>query len=84
MPIENRARWLIRRIKTDFRKNQSLTNDEDIQFEIRLGETHLDSIITQRKNMIRVMTEGEEKKSTFKQIEEERQKNPLDIYFLER
>mmetsp|Transcript_32328 Transcript_32328/g.44410 ORF Transcript_32328/g.44410 Transcript_32328/m.44410 type:complete len:107 (+) Transcript_32328:31-351(+) len=77
VPYPNREKWLIMKTRKGFRENQTLVDCAEIDFELRLGETHLDSIIHIRRGMMRM--QGEEQITRLDLIKEE-DKTSIDVF----
>ena len=51
MPTPNRQNFIIHKTKEGFRENLHLTSKEEIEFQLRLGDTHLDSVLVQAEHL---------------------------------
>ncbi len=54
MPTPNRVSWIKAKAQYDFRKNKTLSEKEEIDLHIIVGETNLDSIEVQAEHLTKV------------------------------
>ncbi len=54
MPTPNRVSWIKAKAQYDFRKNKTLSDKEEIDLHIIVGETNLDSIEVQAEHLTKV------------------------------
>jgi hypothetical protein len=55
MPTPNRRKFVVKKTRTEFRSNKSLTDPDEIQFCIRLADTNLDTVMIQAEHLTRLM-----------------------------
>eukprot|EP01111_Echinosteliopsis_oligospora_P011256 TRINITY_DN3670_c0_g1_i1.p1 TRINITY_DN3670_c0_g1~~TRINITY_DN3670_c0_g1_i1.p1 ORF type:complete len:106 (-),score=31.77 TRINITY_DN3670_c0_g1_i1:72-389(-) len=51
MPTKNRRAWIKKKAQIGFKEKKNLTDSEDIDFHIRLAETHLESVKVQSSHL---------------------------------
>jgi len=51
MPTKARRKWVKQKAQISFRENKNLTDPESVEFQLRLAQTHLDSLITQSSHL---------------------------------
>jgi hypothetical protein len=53
MPTPNRQNYVIRKTRAEYRKHATLTDDEEIEFQLRLADTNLDTVLVQAEHLSR-------------------------------
>lgn len=53
MPTPNRQNYIKRKTKDEYRKHMTLTDEEDIVFQLRLADTNLDTVLVQAEHLSR-------------------------------
>lgn len=56
MPTPNRVSWVKHKTRLDFRKHQHLTDMEEIELHLVVGETNLDSVEIQAAHLTKLFT----------------------------
>jgi hypothetical protein len=51
MPTPNRQNFVIRKTRSEYRSNMHLTNSEEIEFQLRLADTNLDTVLVQAEHL---------------------------------
>jgi len=55
MPTPNRQNFVMRKTRTEFKANASLTDPEAITQCLRLADTNLDTVIVQAEHLTKLM-----------------------------
>ena len=53
MPTPNRQNYVLRKTRSEFRKHMSLTDVDEIDFQLRLADTNLDTVLVQAEHLSR-------------------------------
>ena len=53
MPTPNRQNFIKRKTQAEFRKHKTLTDPEEIDFQLRLADTNLDTVLVQAEHLSR-------------------------------
>jgi hypothetical protein len=53
MPTPNRQNYVLRKTRSEFRKHMHLTDGEEIDFQLRLADTNLDTVLVQAEHLSR-------------------------------
>lgn len=53
MPTPNRQNFIKRRTRDEYRKHRALTDPEEIDFQLRLADTNLDTVLVQAEHLSR-------------------------------
>ena len=59
MPTPNRINYIKRKTRHEFRKHMSLTDQEEIDFQLRLADTNLDTVLVQAEHLTRLWGDPE-------------------------
>ena len=54
MPTPNRQKYVIRKTRTEFRRHATLRDSEEIEFQLRLADTNLDTVLVQAEHLSRL------------------------------
>lgn len=54
MPTANRRNFVINKTRDEYRDNMDLANAEEIEFYLRLADTHLDTVIVQAEHLTKL------------------------------
>ena len=54
MPTQNRKNFVLTKTRTEYRENQFLTDPQQIDFHLRLADTHLDTVIVQAEHLTKL------------------------------
>ncbi len=54
MPTPNRQNFVIKKTRTGFRANRNLKDPEEIDFELRLADTNLDTVLVQAEHLTKM------------------------------
>ena len=57
MPTPNRQNYVLRKTRAEFRKHASLTDPEEIEFQLRLADTNLDTVLVQAEHLSRLFSD---------------------------
>lgn len=57
MPTPNRQNFVIKKTRAGFRANRNLTDIEEIDFNIRLADTNLDTVLVQAEHLTKIMND---------------------------
>jgi hypothetical protein len=57
MPTPNRTNYIKRKTRSEFRKHKSLVDKSDIEFQLRLGDTNLDTVLVQAEHLSRLFND---------------------------
>ena len=53
MPTPNRQNYVKRKTRDEYRRHMKLTNEEEIDFQLRLADTNLDTVLVQAEHLSR-------------------------------
>ena len=53
MPTPNRQNYIKRKTRDEYRKHMTLTNHDEIDFQLRLADTNLDTVLVQAEHLSR-------------------------------
>ena len=59
MPTPNRINYVKRKTRSEFRKHISLTDPSEIDFQLRLADTNLDTVLVQAEHLSRLFNDPE-------------------------
>ena len=59
MPTPNRINYIKRKTRHEFRKHMTLTDQEEIEFQLRLADTNLDTVLVQAEHLTRLWGDPE-------------------------
>mmetsp|Transcript_26189 Transcript_26189/g.44656 ORF Transcript_26189/g.44656 Transcript_26189/m.44656 type:complete len:135 (-) Transcript_26189:13-417(-) len=59
MPTPNRQNYIKRKTQSEFRKHMTLTDTEEIDFQLRLADTNLDTVLVQAEHLSRLFNDPE-------------------------
>jgi hypothetical protein len=59
MPTPNRRNYIKQKTQSEFRKHASLTDEEEIDFQLRLADTNLDTVLVQAEHLSRLFNDPE-------------------------
>ena len=59
MPTPNRINYIKRKTRHEFRKHMTLTDQEEIDFQLRLADTNLDTVLVQAEHLTRLWGDPE-------------------------
>mmetsp|Transcript_21570 Transcript_21570/g.46919 ORF Transcript_21570/g.46919 Transcript_21570/m.46919 type:complete len:139 (+) Transcript_21570:47-463(+) len=59
MPTPNRQNYIKRKCQSEYRRHKTLTDPEDIEFELRLADTNLDTVLVQAEHLSRLFSDPE-------------------------
>ena len=54
MPTPNRSNYILARTRAEYRKHATLVNGEEIEFQLRLADTNLDTVLVQAEHLSRL------------------------------
>lgn len=54
MPTPNRTNYIITKTRDEYRKHSKLVNGEEIEFQLRLADTNLDTVLVQAEHLSRL------------------------------
>jgi hypothetical protein len=57
MPTPNRQNYVKRKTRLEFRKHTTLTDQEEIDFQLRLADTNLDTVLVQAEHLSRLFND---------------------------
>ena len=57
MPTPNRQNYVIRKTRTEYRAHMHLTDPEDIEFQLRLADTNLDTVLVQAEHLTKLFND---------------------------
>ena len=57
MPTPNRQNYVKRKTQAEYRKNMKLTDAEEIDFQLRLADTNLDTVLVQAEHLSRLFND---------------------------
>jgi hypothetical protein len=60
MPTPNRQNYVIRKTQTEYRAHVKLSDPEEIDFQLRLADTNLDSILVQAEHLTRLFNDSKD------------------------
>lgn len=58
MPTPNRQKFVIRKTRMEFRENMKLTDLEEIEFQLRLADTNLDTVLVQAEHLSKLFKDS--------------------------
>ena len=58
MPTPNRQNYVIQKTRDEFRANQHLTDNDEIEFCLRLADTNLDTVLVQAEHLTRLFNDA--------------------------
>ena len=59
MPTPNRTNYIITKTRDEYRKHSKLVNKEEIEFQLRLADTNLDTVLVQAEHLSRLFRDPE-------------------------
>ncbi|KAK1745496.1 hypothetical protein QTG54_003420 [Skeletonema marinoi] len=59
MPTPNRQNYVKRKTRSEFRRHVTLTDQEEIEFQLRLADTNLDTVLVQAEHLSRLFNDPE-------------------------
>jgi len=59
MPTPNRQNYVKRKTQAEYRKHMKLTDAEEIDFQLRLADTNLDTVLVQAEHLSRLFNDPE-------------------------
>jgi hypothetical protein len=59
MPTPNRQNYVKRKTRSEFRRHMTLTDQEEIDFQLRLADTNLDTVLVQAEHLSRLFNDPE-------------------------
>ena len=59
MPTPNRQNYVKRKTQAEYRKHMKLTEPEEINFQLRLADTNLDTVLVQAEHLSRLFNDPE-------------------------
>eukprot|EP00986_Skeletonema_menzelii_P015446 scaffold11756_cov151-Skeletonema_menzelii.AAC.11 len=59
MPTPNRQNYIKRKTRHEFRKHMTLTDENEIDFQLRLADTNLDTVLVQAEHLSRLFSDPE-------------------------
>ena len=59
MPTPNRQNYVKRKTRSEFRRHMTLTDHEEIDFQLRLADTNLDTVLVQAEHLSRLFNDPE-------------------------
>lgn len=59
MPTPNRRNYVKRKTRDEFRRHRALTDAEEIDFQLRLADTNLDTVLVQAEHLSRLFNDPE-------------------------
>ena len=59
MPTPNRQNYVKRKTQAEYRKHMKLTDVEEIDFQLRLADTNLDTVLVQAEHLSRLFNDPE-------------------------
>lgn len=62
MPTPNRQNFVIKKTRTEFRANKNMTDVEEIDFQLRLADTNLDTVLVQAEHLTKLLGDPENQK----------------------
>ena len=61
MPTPNRTNYIINKTRDEYRANQHLTDENEIDFCLRLADTNLDTVLVQAEHLTRLFHDANRK-----------------------
>mmetsp|Transcript_3875 Transcript_3875/g.8245 ORF Transcript_3875/g.8245 Transcript_3875/m.8245 type:complete len:90 (-) Transcript_3875:197-466(-) len=58
MPTPNRQNFVVRKTRAEFQANRDLTDPEEIEFQLRLADTNLDTVLVQAEHLTRLFKDS--------------------------
>mmetsp|Transcript_22519 Transcript_22519/g.54444 ORF Transcript_22519/g.54444 Transcript_22519/m.54444 type:complete len:159 (+) Transcript_22519:116-592(+) len=59
MPTPNRQNYIKRKTRSEYRRHATLTDPEEIDFQLRLADTNLDTVMVQAEHLSRLFSDPE-------------------------
>ncbi len=59
MPTPNRQNYIKRKTQSEFRKHKTLSDQSEIEFQLRLADTNLDTVLVQAEHLSRLFNDPE-------------------------
>lgn len=59
MPTPNRQNYIKRKTRAEFKRHVTLTDTEEIEFQLRLADTNLDTVLVQAEHLCRLFNDPE-------------------------
>ncbi|KAL7451001.1 hypothetical protein ACHAWC_002837 [Mediolabrus comicus] len=59
MPTPNRQNYIKRKTRSEFRKHKALVDPSEIEFQLRLADTNLDTVLVQAEHLSRLFNDPE-------------------------
>lgn len=59
MPTPNRQNYVKRKTQEEYRKHKTLTDPQEIEFQLRLADTNLDTVMVQAEHLSRLFSDPE-------------------------
>jgi hypothetical protein len=59
MPTPNRTNYIINKTRAEYRKHIKLVDREEIEFQLRLADTNLDTVLVQAEHLSRLFRDPE-------------------------
>ena len=59
MPTPNRQNYVKRKTQEEYRKHKALTDPQEIEFQLRLADTNLDTVMVQAEHLSRLFSNPE-------------------------
>jgi len=58
MPTPNRQKYIMTRVRDEYKSNMKITDPKEIEFCIRLADTNLDTILVQAEHLTRLFNDA--------------------------
>jgi len=62
MPTPNQQNFIVRKTQIEFREHATLTDPDEIEFQLRLGDTNLDTVMVQAEHLTNLFEDPEHQK----------------------
>ena len=59
MPTPNRQNYIKRKTQEEYRKHKTLSDPQEIEFQLRLADTNLDTVMVQAEHLSRLFSNPE-------------------------
>eukprot|EP00584_Thalassiosira_punctigera_P009759 CAMPEP_0172530524 /NCGR_PEP_ID=MMETSP1067-20121228/4240_1 /TAXON_ID=265564 ORGANISM="Thalassiosira punctigera, Strain Tpunct2005C2" /NCGR_SAMPLE_ID=MMETSP1067 /ASSEMBLY_ACC=CAM_ASM_000444 /LENGTH=131 /DNA_ID=CAMNT_0013314751 /DNA_START=34 /DNA_END=432 /DNA_ORIENTATION=+ len=59
MPTPNRQNYVKRKTRSEYKRHASLTDADEIEFQLRLADTNLDTVLVQAEHLKRLFNDPE-------------------------
>ena len=59
MPTPNRQNYIKRKTRSEFHKHKTLVDQTEIEFQLRLADTNLDTVLVQAEHLSRLFNDPE-------------------------